>query len=106
MLEQEVEQWKSRIDMMSQKEMIKLLKTPPPGHPAFNNLRLQVYFQEQLIKKLIAEGPIFLGYSPKHFRVWADTMEELNGYESQMVRFLRDLADAVENGDVKDEKSA
>ena len=41
-----------------------------------------------------------LDFYPGHFRSWADDLYSSTGYVSALVKFLRDLADALESGKV------
>jgi len=41
-----------------------------------------------------------LGYYPRHFRWWGEAIEDEQGYESILSKFLKDLADLLEAGDL------
>jgi len=48
MTEQEIEDWKKRIDGMGQAEMASLRRFAPAGHPVFNRtLPLSDYFEKR-----------------------------------------------------------
>ncbi len=51
MTEQEIQDWKDKIDRMTQKEMASLRRFAPSGHPCFDNrLPLYTYFEERFSK--------------------------------------------------------
>ena len=51
MLEEEVKDWKEKIDGMSQREMARLYRFAPAGHPVFDKtLPLHEYFEEAFNK--------------------------------------------------------
>lgn len=51
MTEQEIQNWKSRIDKMDQMQMAFLWRYAPSGHPVFHkDFPLFDYFQEQFKK--------------------------------------------------------
>ena len=51
MKETEIQDWKSKIDKMSQLEMARLQRFAPAGHPVFNvNLPLSEYFYDRFRK--------------------------------------------------------
>ena len=48
MEEKKIQEWKDRIDKMSQEEMARLWRFSPSGHPVFNNtLPLSEYFNKR-----------------------------------------------------------
>ena len=48
------------------------------------------------------QPPTLLGFWPSHFEMWADSIKVTTGYESQLVRFLRDLARELREGKIKE----
>ncbi len=55
MTDDQIQEWKDRIDGMTQQDMARLWRFAPSGHPVFDrNLPLFDYFQER-----------FSGFTPK-----------------------------------------
>ncbi len=49
--QEQIENWKKKIDKMSQVEMASFYRFTPPGHPIFTSILLFKYFQDKFQEK-------------------------------------------------------